>query len=128
MTIGAWIALGFIAVVVFLIAFVVIVDTESKLVTIISLVVACILVFASYGGIHWYMNNTASGQRAIKTQESNFGDGLNRTVTVYSYDGDILGEWTGKFDVTENDQETFFDIDGKRVIIQGGIIINEEND
>lgn len=128
MTIGAWIALGFIAVVVFLIAGVVIIDAESKLVTIISLVVACILVFASYGGIHWYMNNTASGQRAIKTQESNFGDGLNRTVTVYSYDGDILGEWTGKFDVTENDQETFFDIDGKRVIIQGGIIINEEND
>lgn len=52
--------------------------------------------------------------------------GLRRTVTVYSYSGDEIASWSGKFDVTENDQETYFDIDGRRIIIRGGIIINEE--
>lgn len=37
-----------------------------------------------------------------------------------------IKSWSGKFDVSENDNETYFDVNGKRVIIQGGIIINEE--
>ena len=127
MTIAAWVGFGFIAVIIFAVAIVIALAAENTAVTIISILVAVALCFGAYAGIHWLMNNTAGGQRAIKTQESNFNGGLERTVTVYSYDGDILGEWSGKFDVTENDQETFFDVDGKRVIIQGGIIINEEN-
>lgn len=127
MTIGAWLGFGFIAVIIFIVAIVIACDAENTAVTIISILVAVALCAGAYAGIHWLMNNTAGGQRAIKTQESNFNGGLERTVTVYSYDGDILGEWSGKFDVTENDQETFFDVDGRRVIIQGGIIINEEN-
>lgn len=69
----------------------------------------------------------ASWSRGVKSIGSDLKGGLNRTVTVYSYDGQILGQWSGKFDVSESKQETYFDIDGKRVIIQGGIIINEEN-
>lgn len=69
----------------------------------------------------------AGFQRGMKTIGSDITGGLDRTVTVYSYDGEKLGEWSGKFDVSSSDQETFFDINGKRVIIQGGIIINEEN-
>ena len=128
MTIGAWVGFGFCAVIILIIAIGVACSAENTVVTIVSILTAVALCFGVYEGIHWLMNNTAGGQRAIKTQESNFNGGLERTVTVYSYDGDILGEWSGKFDVTENDQETFFDIDGHRVIIQGGIIINEEND
>ena len=73
------------------------------------------------------LTGCASWQRSVKSLSSDFTGGLDRTVTVYSYDGDILGQWSGKFDVSESSSETFFDINGKRVIIQGGIIINEEN-
>lgn len=68
----------------------------------------------------------AGFQRGMKTIGSDITGGLDRTVTVYSYDGEKLGEWSGKFDVSSSEQETFFDINGKRVILQGGIIINEE--
>lgn len=36
--------------------------------------------------------------------------------------------WHGKFDIESNDQEVFFDdAQGKRVIIQGGIVVSEED-
>ena len=69
----------------------------------------------------------AGFQRGMKSIGSNITGGLDRTVTVYSYDGKKLGEWSGKFDVSSSEQETFFDINGKRVILQNGIIINEEH-
>ena len=127
MTIAAWVGFGFVAVIILAVAIGVAIYAEDTAVTIISMLVGAGLIFGCYAGIHWYMTNSADGQRAYKSQQSRLSGGLERTVTVYSYDGDILGEWSGKFDVTENDQETFFDIDGRRVIIQGGIIINEEN-
>lgn len=83
------------------------------------LLVVCVITLTLTGCASW--------QRSLKSIGSDISGGLNRTVTVYSYDGDVLGSWTGKFDVSESASETFFDINGKRVIIQGGIIINEEN-
>ena len=68
-----------------------------------------------------------SWQRAKKSVKSDFGGGLYRTVTVYDYNGGEIKSWEGQFDVSESESEVFFDIDGKRVIIHGGIIINEEN-
>ena len=56
-----------------------------------------------------------------------FGGGLHRTVTVYSNTGEKIKEWNGKFDVSENDNEVYFDLNDKRVIIHGGIVINEED-
>ncbi len=70
---------------------------------------------------------TEAGKRNWKSMESNWTGGLNRTVTVYDYNGDPIKSWTGHFDVSENTNEVWFDLDGKRVIITGGIIINEEN-
>lgn len=70
---------------------------------------------------------TEGWKRTVKSYESNWGGGLNRTVSVYSYDGDMIKSWSGKFDVSDSTEEVYFDINGKRVIIQGGIIINEEN-
>ena len=68
----------------------------------------------------------ASWQRSVKSTVSDFTGGLYRRVTAYSYDGDVLGVWEGKFDVSESSTETFFDLNGKRVILQNCIIINEE--
>ena len=66
-------------------------------------------------------------KRSMKSFQSNIGGGLNRTVTVYDYNGEPIDSWTGKFDVSEDENKVFFDLDGKRVIIRGGIVINEEN-
>ena len=80
--------------------------------------VAIFIIFSSVFGESW--------KRGMKTTMSNMTGGLERTVTAYDYNGNVLGTWTGKFDVEENDTKTFFDINGKRVIIQNAIIINEE--
>ena len=73
------------------------------------------------------MSGCASTQRAIKSIGSEFSNGLERTVTVYDYSGNEIKSWTGKFDVSSSENEVYFDKDGKRVIIHGGIVINEEN-
>lgn len=126
MTFGGWLLFGFLTLCVLGIAAMVAIDVDTKACTVVTLVITFVVILAMFGGFMFYYHSTESGQRAFKTQQSNFGGGLNRTVTVYSYSGDEIRSWTGKFDVTENDQETYFDIDGRRVIIQGGIIINEE--
>lgn len=72
------------------------------------------------------LGGCASCSREFKSLSSDFGGGLHRKVTLYDYDGEILGQWEGVFDVSESDQEVYFDLDGKRVIIQGGIVVNEE--
>jgi hypothetical protein len=129
MTIGAWGAfIGISAAIISiaaLIAYAADCGTGGKVAT---AVICTVLVIWTFVCCHWWVNNTAAGQRARKTQESNLGGGLYRIVTVYSYDGTPIKSWEGQFDVTENDQETWFDYDGKRVIIQGGIIINEETE
>lgn len=65
-------------------------------------------------------------KRTMKSFKSEHGGGLNRTVTVYDYNGNPIDSWTGKFDVSEDENSVFFDMDGKRVIISGGIVVNEE--
>ena len=74
------------------------------------------------------MTSCESWKRSIKSMQSDFGGGLHRTVTLLDYQGDTLKQWTGKFDVRDEgvDNQVYFDIDGKRVWIQGGIVVNEE--
>ena len=69
-----------------------------------------------------------SQQRELKSIRSDWTGGLSRTVTVYDYNGQKIKSWSGQFDVKETDRNSvYFDTaDGKRVIISGGIIINEE--
>lgn len=126
MTIGGWIFFGILAVTIIGFCVAAACDLDSAAAKACAIIVGMILIAALGAVFHWYFNGTAAGQRALKSQESNLDGGLSRTVTVYSYSGDEIASWSGKFDVTENDQETWFDIDGRRVIIQGGIIINEE--
>lgn len=89
-------------------------------------IIAVIAIIAIIGVIAFILN-TASVQRGIKSLSSELNGGLDRTVTVYDYNGEPIDSWSGKFDVTESENEVYFDIDGKRVIIHGGIVINEEN-
>lgn len=61
-------------------------------------------------------------------------EGLNRTVDVYSYDGQLLRHYEGKFDIDSNTSadgattgsKIKFDLDGKRHIIYNAIVITDE--
>jgi hypothetical protein len=78
---------------------------------------------------------TEAWDRNMKDYKSNFGGGLERKISVYDYNGNLLKTWRGKFDTQMGDQSGVpyvkFDIPDStgrkvRVIVQGGIIINEE--
>ena len=71
---------------------------------------------------------TESAQRNLKSIKSEWTGGLNRRVEVYDYNGNLIKSWEGKFDVQETDRNSvyFDDAMGRRVIVHGGIIINEE--
>lgn len=74
------------------------------------------------------MSHSAGIQRNWKSMKSDWNKGLDRTVTVYDYNGKSIKSWTGKFDVSDSEKEVWFDdANGKRVIIHGGIVINQEN-
>ena len=73
------------------------------------------------------LTGCASMERDMKTITSDWGGGLNRTVTVYDYTGDPIKSWSGKIDISESENEVWFDLNGKRTIIQGGIIIVQED-
>ena len=81
-------------------------------------------------GMHWYYNNTQSGKRAMKSQQSNFEEGLERTVRVYDIEGDLIQEYSGKFDVDYDAERIIFDDDnGKRHVIYystATVIIDEK--
>ena len=85
------------------------------------------ILVALVGAMAAMFSGCAGCDRLGKSIGSDFGGGLHRTVTVYSNTGEKIKEWNGKFDVSENDNEVYFDLNDKRVIIHGGIVINEED-
>lgn len=81
-------------------------------------------------GMLFYYNFTASGKRAYKTQKSELQNGIDRTVTVYDMEGDIIKTYSGKFDVTyDSDRILFDDEQGKRHVIYypTGTVTVDEN-
>lgn len=85
------------------------------------------ILVALVGAMAAMFSGCAGCDRVGKSIGSDFSGGLHRTVTVYSNTGEKIKEWNGKFDVSENDNEVFFDLNNKRVIIHGGIVIDEED-
>lgn len=86
----------------------------------IVIIVGLVFAFFAFG--------PQSCKREIKSIGSDWGGGLNRTLTVYSYNGDTIRTYKGKFDIRDDgaDNQVFFDLDGKRIWIQGAIVISEE--
>ena len=94
-------------------------------------IAAFVLITLLLFGMRWYYNNTAKGQRAFKTQESNFGNGLQRTVKVFDVNGNIIYQYEGKIDVEYDECRILFDDeDGKRHVIYytTGTVLIEETD
>lgn len=57
----------------------------------------------------------SSFKRNIKDIESDWTGGLDRHLTVYTADGDVLAEYDGKIDLEKNESGVVkFDFKGKR--------------
>lgn len=132
MTLGAWIVFLFIFVTLFVFCGVLGHLFADSIGSIIGVLIGIILSGIILVGMLWYYNNTAAGARAYKTQESNFNMGINRKVTVYDMEGDVIKEYTGKFDIEYDDDRILFDDEyGLRHIIYyptGTIVIDEIGD
>ena len=117
MTIGGWVVFGLVALFSFVFAFVFITSYKRKP---ISIIVAIILAIAACGacyiGERWYFTSTASGIRKITDERSNLRNGLERTINVYTANGDKIAEYHGKIDLETDKDYVKFDFDGKRYI------------
>lgn len=96
---------------------------------IIGVTILIAIIAGTWFGLVWYFNNTAAGARALKTQQSNFGNGINRVITVYDIEGDVIQQYEGKFDIDYSDERILFDDEqGNRHIIYfktGTVIVTE---
>lgn len=92
-----------------------------------KVVIVCAAVFGVCVAV-FNMTGCASCSRTMKSFSSDLDGGLDRTVTLYDYNGEVLDQWSGKFDLSSSEEEIYFDDqNGKRVIIHGGIVVAEEN-
>ena len=81
----------------------------------ICLVVSLALIGGIYGAFHWYHTSTASGIRALTDQKAELSNGLNRHITIYTADGNVIAEYEGKIDLEDNaGGYVLFDYEGKR--------------
>ena len=87
-------------------------------------IIAVVLLFAAMNA----MQSCESCTRGMKSIRSDFDGGLERNAILMDYNGNVIKRWDGKFDIRDSgsDNQIFFDIDGKRVWIQGGIFLSEE--
>jgi hypothetical protein len=117
MTIGCWIGFIFFSICIIGGAIAIAQMSNSVIGKILIILVAIILVFGMFAGLRWYFTSTASGQRALTDQKSEYAGGLDRTITIYTADGEIIAQYEGRIDIDTNDGGYVkFDFEGKRYI------------
>lgn len=115
MTIGGWIVFAFVAGCMIIGAICGVVLCESIAAKITIPIVCVLATIGLLTGMLWYFGNTASGQRALTDQKSEFANGLERVIRVYTADGDIIAEYEGIIDIEGNSGGyVLFDYQGKR--------------
>ena len=86
-----------------------------------------IIVVALMIGMLIFAFSSANFQRTLKSWKSNYTGGLYRIVSVYDYNGNLLREYgPAMIDISESENETFFDYNGNRIVIHNAIVIVEE--
>ena len=86
-----------------------------------------IIVVALMIGMFIFAFSGANFQRTLKSWKSNYTGGLYRIVSVYDYNGNLLREYgPAMIDISESENETFFDYNGTRIVIHNAIVIVEE--
>lgn len=120
MTIGAVALLAILAVVGLFVSFMCFTD-EPK-VGIIVLLIVLLVWGGAFFALKWYYGSTASGARALKDQQSNLNQGLNREITITAEDGREIYHYKGKCDIETQDRYILFEgEDGLRRTIYWGI-------
>ena len=90
-------------------------------------VLIIIIVVALVVGLLILTFSGAGFQRTMKSWRSNYTGGLYRVVSVYDYNGNLLREYgPAMIDISESENETFFDYNGQRIVIHNAIVIVEE--
>lgn len=117
MTIGMWIAVVFGWIMVIIVAITICMCNLDKWwVLVLSVVLTFAICFGIYSIGMWYCTSTAAGIRAVTDQKSNLANGLERTINVYTANGDKIAEYNGKIDLEMDQDYIKFDWEGKRYI------------
>lgn len=128
MTFGAVALLVILAVVGVFVSVMTLIDDPKS--GVIALLICLLVWVGTLFGFRWYYGSTASGMRALKDQQSNFNQGLNREITITAEDGREIYHYKGKCDIETQDRYILFEgEDGLRRTIYWGIadtIIIEE--
>lgn len=61
----------------------------------------------------WWCNNTAAGARAMKDQQSNLSNGLNREIIVVAEDGREIFHYKGKCDIETDHDDNYILFEGE---------------
>lgn len=130
MTVGGWIGFACLTLAILFLGFVISMLAESNKITAVSMAISVLFVIFLLIGMLFYYNKTEAGKRAFKSQESNFNNGIERTVEVYDATGNLLKTYNGKFDIDYDDNRIIFDDEnGKRHVIYyptGTVVVDEK--
>lgn len=132
-TIGNYVFLGFLAIVLIAISISIGVCTDSVAFGISSGIISIAIFIGAIFGINWYNTSTASGIRAYKDYQSNIDNGIEREITITAEDGREIFHYKGKVDVESDHTDNYIKFEseeGKRYMIYYGItdtIIIKEN-
>lgn len=92
--------------------------------------VASVVTLLVTAGCVFMMYFTVAGQRSWKTLISNVAGNIDRVVTVYDMNGEVITTYEGNFDIDSNETRIMFDDqDGKRHTIYwttGTVVIDEK--
>lgn len=125
-TLGNWIAVGVLFVLVMVIGLCIVEADlgdfrKGFLITLgIAIGLSAILLLI----VGWYNTSTASGIRAVKDWKSELNNGINREITITAEDGREIFHYEGKVDIESNHEDNYIKFeseDGKRYIIYYGI-------
>lgn len=131
MTISFWVFFGVLAVICTVIVICFAMERNNRATCLVAVICCSALTLTLIIG-KWYYSSTASGQRALKDQESEFSNGVERVVKVIADDGSIVYEHHGKTDIEVHDEYIVFDENGTRRILYRSktstLLIEEIND
>lgn len=104
--------------------------SDDSIGALIGAIASLVIAVAICSFAAWWSFNTESGRRALKDQQSNLLGGIERTVSVYDINGELIKQYSGRFDIeTDNESYILFDDEnGDRHIIYyttGTIIVDE---
>lgn len=117
MTVGGWILFAIVSFLILSIGVAIFSELDEWWIRVIVVLIAAVLIAVLYFGMTWLYNNTASGSSALIDEQSNLSNGMERTITVYTADGQVIARYSGRIDLAANSGGYVkFDFEGKRYI------------